>query len=108
LPFLARHRVEARHPELADLLRALQRLVGPALRYRDLERRAEHADVRPPSRDVAAAAVAVGLLQPSAQLASEEIRRGVAVAELQDGDRALCRGALILVLLLGLPLRPAR
>jgi hypothetical protein len=57
--------------------------------------------VRAPGRDVAAAAVTVGFLQAAAQLAGEEIGGGVAVAELQDGDRSLGRGAVELVVSFG-------
>jgi hypothetical protein len=46
--------------------------------------------------DVAGRAAAVARLQAAAQFAGEEIRRGVAVADVQDGEAALAGGRLLL------------
>src|SRR5262249_5092502 len=90
----ARNRAVAGEPEFGRLgLRPLQRAVAPARRGGDLEARRAHADVRLASGDVARAAAPVARLQTPAQLAGEEVRRGMAVADLQDHQTAPFRGA---------------
>ena len=87
-----RHRVEAGEIEAARVVRLLQRFVGPALGSVAVEQRRTHAGMRLARHEIIHAAGAEHLLQPLAHAAREEIRGGVAIAELQDGEMARAEG----------------